>query len=206
MVDQAEVPEGVLGIPRRLYNWVLSWAETPYGPLALFVLAFAESSFFPIPPDPLLMALCLGAIHRSLRFAALCTLASVLGGVFGYYLGFAAYEAIAQPILEMYGKTGTFDEVAARFREQGDLAVLIAAITPIPYKVVTITAGATQMSLGPFVAASVVGRGFRFFALAGLLWWKGEPIAKFIEKYFEILAVVFGVLLVGGFAFLKWMH
>ncbi|TNE91444.1 MAG: DedA family protein [Deltaproteobacteria bacterium] len=193
-------------MPRRLYNWVLSWAETPYGPLALFVLSFAESSFFPIPPDPLLMALCLGAISKSFRFAALCTIASVLGGVFGYYLGYAAYEAIAQPILELYGKVDTYEEVAGKFRDQGDLAVLVAAITPIPYKVVTITAGATQMSLGPFIGASLVGRGLRFFAVAGLLWWKGEPIAAFIEKYFEILAMVFGVLLVGGFAVLKWMH
>ncbi|MCO4748253.1 MAG: DedA family protein [Proteobacteria bacterium] len=193
-------------MPRRLYAWVLSWADTPYGPLALFALSFAESSFFPIPPDPLLMALCLGALAHSFRFAAICTVASVLGGVFGYALGYGAYEAVAQPILELYGKVDTFDEVAAKFRAQGDLAVLIAAITPIPYKVVTITAGATQMSLGPFVIASVLGRGLRFFAVAGLLWWKGEPIAAFIEKYFEALALLFGVLIIVGFAAVKWMH
>lgn len=206
MSDEEKGPKGIMGIPRRLYGWVLSWADTPYGPLALFVLSFAESSFFPIPPDPLLMALCLGALAHSFRFAAICTLASVLGGIFGYGLGYGAYETIAQPILELYGKVDTFDEVAAKFREQGDLAVLIAAITPIPYKVVTITAGATHMSFGPFVVASVIGRGLRFFAVAGLLWWKGEPIAAFIEKYFEWLALLFGVLLVGGIVAVKWIH
>jgi membrane protein YqaA with SNARE-associated domain len=188
---------------RRLYDWVLSWAETPYGPLALFVLSFAEASFFPIPPDPLLIALCLGLRKRSLWFAGLCTAASVLGGLAGYLIGFGAFETVGRPIIEFYGKSGEFEELAQTFRNNGDTAVLVAALTPIPYKLVTITAGAVQMNLAAFTGASIIGRGARFFALAVLIWWKGDAIAGFIERWFEILAVVFAVLLVGGFVVVR---
>ena len=171
-----------MGVVKRLYDWVLSWAETPYGPAALFVLAFCESSFFPIPPDPLLIALCLGFRKRSLAFAGLCTAASVLGGLFGYWIGQALLDTVGMPILDFYGKVEDFDSLAAQFREAGNGAVLVAALTPIPYKLVTITAGATGMALAPFTAASVVGRGLRFSLLAGLIHWKGEAIAGFIER------------------------
>lgn len=188
---------------RRLYHWTLSWAEHPLGWLALFVLSFIESSFFPLPPDPLLLALCLGARSRSLLVAANCTIASVLGGLFGYWIGMNAFQAFGLPVLEFYGKVEDFEVYRAWFREQGNLAVLIAAITPVPYKLVTITAGAAEMNVAAFTFASVIGRGARFFAIAGLIWWKGEPIAGFIERHFEKLAVLFGVLLVGGFVVFK---
>lgn len=195
---------GMSGI-KRLYEWVLSWAESPYGPAALFVLSFVESSFFPIPPDPLLIALCLGARKRSLAFAGICTLASVLGGLFGYWIGQTLLVSMGMPILEFYGKVEDFDTLATHFREAGNSAVLIAAMTPIPYKLVTITAGATSMSLMPFTLASVVGRGARFGILAALIAWKGEAISSFIDTYFELLTVVFSVLLVGGFVVFKFL-
>lgn len=197
--SKAEAPTGLFAPLKRLYAWILSWASTPYGPLALFVLAFIESIFFPLPPDPLLIALCLGARQRSASFAVLCTVASVLGGLGGYLVGQLAFDAAAAPILAAYGKLEAFDDLAARFREAGGPAVLIAAITPVPYKLVTITAGATQVSLPVFIGASILGRGARFGALAALIAWKGEAIAKFIERWFEVLSVAFGVLIVGGF-------
>jgi membrane protein YqaA with SNARE-associated domain len=195
----------VMGPVRRLYDWVLSWATSPLGPAALFVLSFVESSFFPIPPDPLLIALCLGAVSRSLAFAAICTVASVLGGLFGYWIGMSAFEAVGLPVLELYGKVDDFEVYRETFRREGNLAVLIAAITPVPYKLVTITAGAAGMSVPAFVGASVVGRGLRFFALAALIAWKGEQIAGFIERHFERLMVVFGVLLVAGFLAFRFL-
>ncbi|MCB9680903.1 MAG: DedA family protein [Alphaproteobacteria bacterium] len=192
-----------MGWVRWMYDWVLGWAASPFGPLALFVLAFVESSFFPIPPDPLLIALCLGLATRSLQFALLCTVGSVMGGLFGYWIGHSAFELVGLPILEFYGKVDVFETYRDWFREQGNLAVLLAAITPIPYKVITITAGAAGMDVAAFTAASVVGRGFRFFLIAGLIHWKGEAIAHFIEAHFDKLTIAFGVLLVGGFLVLR---
>ena len=191
---------GLMGWVRWLYDWVLSWASSPYGLAALAVLSFCESSFFPIPPDPLLIALCLGARHRALWFAMVCTVASVLGGGMGYWIGSVALDTVGMPILEFYGKEGGFAELAERFRDVGNGAVLVAAITPVPYKLVTITAGAMSMDLVPFIGASILGRGLRFFAVAGLIYWKGETIAGFIEAHFERLMVLFAVLLVGGIA------
>jgi len=190
---------------RKLYHWTLSWADHPAGPLALFALAFIESSFFPLPPDPLLLALCLGARSKSLLFAINCTVASVLGGLFGYWIGASAFELAGLPVLEFYGKVEDFEVYRTWFREEGNVAVFIAALTPVPYKLVTITAGAAGMNVPAFTVASIVGRGARFFLVAGLIWWKGETIAGFIEKHFEKLTVLFGVLLVGGFVVFKML-
>lgn len=192
-------PSGLAGFIRRAYDWTLSWAETPWGPLALFVLSFCESSWFPIPPDPLLIALCLGAVTRSLAFAALCTAASVLGGLFGYWIGASFFEMVGLPILETYGKVDDFEGMRETFRAQGEIAVFISALTPVPYKLVTITAGASGMNVPAFILASIIGRGTRFFAVAGLIWWKGEVIATFIDEHFDKLSIAFAVLLVGGF-------
>ncbi len=200
-----ETRTGVMGAVKRLYDWVLSWAESPWGPAALFVLSFCESSFFPIPPDPLLIALCLGAVRRSLLYAGICTLASVLGGLAGYAIGAFGFEMIGQPILEMYGKADQFEALLGGFREQGNIAVLIAALTPVPYKVVTISAGVASMNLPAFIMASVAGRGLRFFAVAGLIAWKGEVIAEFIDQHFEKLTILFSILLVGGFLAIRAM-
>ncbi len=192
-----------LKLIRRLYDWVLRWAESPYGVWALFVLAFAESSFFPIPPDVLLIALCLGKPARALMFGSVSLLGSVTGGMLGYYIGTALMKTVGQPIIEFYGAEHIFLELQTTFNENSVIAILIAAITPIPYKVFTITAGVCDTPLGTFVMASLVGRGVRFFAVAGLITAFGPKIQSFIDHYFNKLAWTFGVLLVGGFVLIK---
>lgn len=199
------IRQTIFGPIRRLYNWVLSWAETPWGPLALFVLSFCESSFFPIPPDPLLIALCLGKRKRSLWFALNCTVASVLGGLFGYFIGYAFFELLAEPVLSVYGYADRFEHYAGLFKDNGALAVFIPALTPVPYKLVTIAAGAAGLNIPIFILASIIGRGLRFFAVAGLLLWLGEPVGRFIEKWFEWLTIGFGVALVGGFILIRYL-
>lgn len=203
-VDPVVQPPAAAGL-RRLYHWVLAWADHPFGPLALFVLSFIESSVFPLPPDPLLLALCMGARSRSLWFALNCTVASVLGGVAGYWIGASAFQWLGLPVLEFYGKVDDFEVYRTLFREEGNLAVLISAVTPVPYKLVTITSGAAGMSLPAFIASSFLGRGLRFFLVAGLIWWKGEVISRFIERYFERLTILFGILLVGGFVMFRFL-
>lgn len=204
-VSTPEAQGGLFGPLRRLYAWVLAWAESPYGAAALFGLAFVESSFFPIPPDPLLMALCLGLVRRSLWFAAVCTAGSVLGGLFGYAIGMFAFESVGVPVLEWYGITDQFEGLRERFRDEGTLAVFLAALTPIPYKLVTITAGVAAMDVPAFTLASIVGRGMRFFAVAGLIAWKGEAIAGFIQRHFERLTMAFGLLVILGFVAFRFL-
>lgn len=192
---------------RRLYDWVLHWAETPYGAPALFVLAMAESSFFPIPPDPLLIALCLGAAGKSLRFAAVATLASVVGGILGYGLGAGLWH-VAEGWFYAY-VPGVSPEAFARVQGLYDRydfwAVFLAGLTPIPYKVFTLSAGVFSVNFPIFVVASVLSRGLRFFLLAALIYRFGPPIARFIDKYFDWLAVAFGVLLVAGFMLIEFV-
>lgn len=189
---------------RKLYDWVLHWAETPYGTPALFALALAESSFFPIPPDVLLMALALSIPARSFRFAMVCTLGSIIGGVIGYGIGYYGYEGIGKPIIDFYHGQDVMAAIERQYNEYGFMGVLIAAITPIPYKVFTISSGFFRFEFLSFLLASIVGRSFRFFLVAGLIWKFGPPIKAFIDKYFNILTVVFMVLLVGGFMFIKF--
>ncbi len=188
---------------RRLYDWVLSWADSKYGGAALFVLAFAESSFFPIPPDVLLIALCLGARTRWFRYALICSVASVLGGVAGYAIGHFALDSWGMPIIEFYGKADKYEKLQAAFSEHGFFYVFLAGFTPIPYKVMTITAGAVKLNLGAFVGASLVSRSARFFLVAGMLRVFGAPVKTFIDKWFNLLTIVFSVLLVGGFLLIK---
>jgi membrane protein YqaA with SNARE-associated domain len=188
---------------RRLYHWVLSWAEHPQGTWALFALAFAESSFFPIPPDVLLIALCLGRPRRAAWFAVVCTVGSVLGGLAGYAIGMGLYESVGRPILEFYGLTERYAEVQELYRRFDVWAVGIAGLTPIPYKVFTVTAGAFGISLPGFVVASIVGRGLRFGIVAALLRVWGEPAREFIDRHLGILTILFAVLLVGGFVLVR---
>lgn len=188
---------------RRIYLWVISWAESPYGPYALGALAFAESSFFPIPPDVLLISLAIGAPKKSLRFATLCTLCSVLGGIFGYLIGFAAFETIGKPIVEAYHGQEVMARISQLYTEYGFWGIMIAAITPIPYKIFTIASGVFEFHFVQFIWASVVGRSIRFFALAAIIAIFGPQIRSFIDKYFNLLAVIFTVLLVGGFLIVK---
>ncbi len=189
---------------KKLYDWVLHWAQTPYGRPALFLLALAESSFFPVPPDVLLIALALGASKRSMHFALICTAGSLVGGVIGYGIGFYGYEAIGQPIIELYNGQPVMDKVQGLYDQYGFWGVLVAAITPIPYKVFTISSGFFRFDFPSFFMASLIGRSFRFFLVAGLIWKFGPSIKAFIDRYFNILLVVFTLLLIGGFLVLKF--
>ncbi len=199
---------------RKLYDWVLHWAETPYGPLALFVLAFAESSFFPIPPDALLIALALGIRKKSFTFAAICTLASVLGALLGYGIGYYAWWNGANEFSNLAnfffanipGFTHEiFYNVKVLYDEWNFWIVFTAGFTPIPYKVFTITGGAFNINLLLFIIASIVSRAGRFFLVAFLIWKFGDQIKGFIDKYFNWLAIGFTVLLVGGFVGIKYL-
>ncbi len=190
-------------IVRRLYDWVLHWAHTPYGTPALMANSFAESSFFPIPPDVLQIALSISHRKKSFFYASISSVASVLGGMLGYLIGFVLMEAVGWPIIHFYKAEKIFSDLILLFNENSFWAVLIAALTPIPYKVFTIAAGASQSDFIVFMLASVLGRSTRFFALAVMIYIFGEKIKSFIDKYFNILTIVFGVLLIVGFLAIK---
>lgn len=204
---------------RRLYNWTLSWAESRYATPALFVLAFAEASFFPIPPDVLLTAMSLGRPKRAWMYAAICTAGSVLGALLGFYIGYALWRSlgVSESCAEFAGGGALFDYVPGfacdkfaivrdRYQENAFVAVLAAAATPIPYKIFTIAAGVFRVSIPVLIGASIVGRGARFFAESALIYFFGPRIRTFIEKRFELMMVVFTILLVGGFVALKFLH
>ncbi len=196
-------------IHRRLYDWVLSFAHKRYATSALFTLSFAESSFFPIPPDVLLMPMCLGHRKRSMWFATVTTVASVLGAYLGYIIGIGAIEvALWIPGIEMgqsAADKGTILWLQDKFNTNGELYVFIAALTPIPFKLLTITAGFAEMNLLTFTAACLIGRAARFYAVAGIVWWIGPKAVPLIDKYFNWLCAAFVVLLVGGFVFFKYV-
>lgn len=193
----------IFGYVRRLKEWVESYAEKPYAEWALFVIAFVESSFFPIPPDVLLIAMAVVIPKKAFRYALICSVGSVLGGVFGYFIGYVFFEAIGQPILQLYGAMGHYENVRQLYEEHAFWAILAAGFTPIPYKVFTIAAGAFEVSLTTLIVASIIGRSGRFFLVGGLFYFFGAPIKKFIDKYFEILTIVFLVVLVGGFVVIR---
>ncbi|MBK9155715.1 MAG: DedA family protein [Chloracidobacterium sp.] len=163
-----------------------------------------ESSFFPIPPDVLLIAMAVIVPTKAFRYALICTAGSVLGGLFGYFIGWAFFETVGQPILQFYGAMGHYETVRQLYSEHAFWAIFTAAFTPIPYKVFTIAAGTFEISLATLVGASLLGRAGRFFIVASLFYFFGAPIKKFIDKYFEILTVVFLVLLVGGFVVIRF--
>lgn len=192
------------GLHRRLYDWVVGWAETRFGTPALFLISFAESSFFPIPPDPLLLALAVGNRKRALWYGFVCTVSSVLGGLAGYWIGASAMESIGQWIVDTYSLQDHFDHLREVFGEYSFLAVFTAALSFLPYKVFTIAAGACSVSLWPFVLASIAGRGLRFMSEGLLIYFFGAPIRDFIERYFNLLTIVFVVLLAGGFIAAKY--
>ena len=189
------------GWVRRLYDWVLHWADTPYGLQALALLALVESSVFPVPPDPLLIALCLGAAGRALRFAAIATVASVLGGMLGYGIGAVVWSSASSFFFEYVpGVTPeAFATVQGLYDRWDFWAIFLAGLTPIPYKVFTISAGVFAINFPIFVLASTLSRGLRFFVMAGLIYRYGESIRLFIDRYFNLLAWIFGLLLVLGF-------
>lgn len=190
---------------RRLYDWVIYLAETPYGTWALFLLAFCESSFFPIPPDILLIALAVAIPKKSLKYALICSAGSVLGGCFGYLIGWQFMASIGSPIVDFYGLGTKVEYIGSLYNKYDAWAVAIAGFTPIPYKVFTIAAGIFKINFSVFVLTSLVSRSARFFIVGGLIYLFGPKIQGFIEKYFNILAVAFTVLLVLGFVVIKYL-
>lgn len=187
---------------KRLYDWVLSFAESPYGAWALLLIAFAESSFFPIPPDVLLIALAIGAPRRAFYLSLITTLGSCLGAAFGYLLGWQFFAVIGRSILEFYGAMNRYHEVGALYNQYNALAVGIAGFTPIPFKVFTIAAGAFGIDFWTFLLASAASRGLRFFLVGGLIRYLGPSVKEFIDHYFNLLTIIFGLLLIGGFLIL----
>lgn len=199
---------------RKLYDWILHWADTPYGPIALFLLAFAEASFFPIPPDALLIALVLGARTKAFKFALICTIGSVSGALLGYLIGYFLWwdapDQFSSLALFFFGEIPGFTEeifnnVKSLYVEWDFWIIFTAGFTPIPYKVFTISSGAFNISLVMFIIASVISRAGRFFLVAFLIWKFGDEIKGFIDKYFNLLAIAFTVLLIGGFVLIKYL-
>jgi membrane protein YqaA with SNARE-associated domain len=184
---------------KDLTVWVIHWAQTPYGGLALFALAFCESSFFPIPPDALLIALCMANPAESFWYAVLSSLGSVLGGIFGYGIG----RVGGRPLLERWVSAERIQLVQRHYQRWDVWAVAVAGFTPIPYKVFTISAGAFLLNFVRFIIASVLSRSARFFLVAGLFYFYGPTINRFILRYFNVLSIIFIALLILGFYFIK---
>lgn len=197
---------------RKIYDWMLHWADTPYGALALFIIAFAEASFFPIPPDALLIALVLGARSKAFKFAANCTIGSITGALLGYAIGYFLwwsepneFSTLAQFFFDnIPGFTqDQFFKIQNLYEQYDFWIIFTAGFTPIPYKIFTISSGAFDINLLMFLIASIISRAARFFLVAGLLWKYGETIKEFIDKYFDKLAILFTILLVGGFLLIR---
>lgn len=190
---------------RRLYHWVLGWANSPYSTYALFVLAFCESSFFPVPPDVLLIALAISIPARSFFYALISSVGSVLGGAFGYLIGYQFMDLIGFKIINFYHLTEHYNYVGQVYEKYNAIAVGIAGFTPIPYKIFTIAAGAFKINFWIFLIASLISRSARFFLVSTLIYFYGENIKEFIEKYLNLLTIIFVILLLGGFILLKWL-
>ena len=190
---------------KRLYQWTLSLAEHPHALWALFLVAFVESSFFPIPPDILMIPMIIARPQRAWLIASVALFASVLGGLLGYAIGALAFETLGQPILSALGKADAMAEFSEQFNDMGFWAVLTAGVTPFPYKVITIMSGWTGMPLATFIVTSILARGLRFFIVAGLLWQFGAPIRDFIERRLGLMFTLAVALLVAGFVAVRYL-
>lgn len=190
---------------RRLYDWTIGLAQSPYAMWGLALVAFLESSVFPIPPDILMIPMIIAMPRKAFLIAGVALVSSVAGGMLGYYIGWGLFESIGRPVLEFYGKDAYFDEFAVRYNEWGAWMVLMAGVTPFPYKVITILSGSTGLNFGVFMFSSIIARGLRFFVVAGLLWKFGEPIRDFIEKRLGLMFVLLVVLLLAGFYVVKFI-
>jgi membrane protein YqaA with SNARE-associated domain len=190
---------------RRMYDWMMGMAGSPRAPWALAIVSFIESSFFPIPPDVMLIPMVLRDRSKAWWYATIATIASVLGGLFGYAIGYFFFEAIGKPILNFYGKEHALDSFIQFVHEYGVEAVIIKGMTPIPFKVVTIAAGVAKMDLLAFVGASIIARAMRFYLVAALLYFFGQPIREFIERRLTLVTTVSVVVLVSGFVAVKYL-
>jgi len=190
---------------KRLYDRVIALASAPSAPLWLFIIAFAEASFFPIPPDVMLVPLVLAKPPRAWRLALICTLGSVIGGAFGYLIGYALFDQLAQPLLKAYHYEAAFQSFKDRYADYGLWVILVKGLTPIPYKIVTIASGAAAFSFPIFMAASLVTRGARFFIVAALLRRFGEPVRDFIEKRLTLVTSLVAAGVVLGFVILRYV-
>lgn len=189
----------------RLRLWTLKWADSKHSALALFTLAFAESSFFPIPPDVLLIGILAINSKKWWRYAAVCSAGSVLGGMFGYFIGWGFYEAVGQRIVDFYNLQATVDAIGLKYSANAFLTVFTAAFTPIPYKLITITAGLFQISFLQLIVASVIGRGARFFIIAFALKLFGHKFNGLVIKYFNILSLAAIIVVVLSFVAVKFL-
>ena len=191
---------------KKIYDWMMRLAAGPKAPHALAVVSFAESSFFPIPPDVMLVPMVLANRAKAWWYATLATISSVIGGIAGYAIGYFLFQTIGQPILAFYGHAGSLDTVFTLFKEWGVWILIAKGWTPLPFKVLTILSGAAQMAIGPFIIASIISRAMRFFLVAGLLYFYGEPIRKFIEERLTLVTTVAVVVLIGGFVAVKYLR
>ncbi len=190
---------------QRLYSRVLAMSAGPYAPWWLAVISFAESSFFPIPPDALLIPMALAQPKRAWRLAAICTVASVAGGALGYAIGYLVFDQLAAPLLHFYHYDAAFARFQATYAEYGLWVILVKGLTPIPYKIVTIASGAAHFDFALFMAASLVTRGARFFLVAALLRRFGDPVRAFIERRLTLVTSVVALSIVGGFVILRYI-
>lgn len=190
---------------RKLYDWTLSFSDSKHALWILGLIAFIESSVFPIPPHVLMIPVIIAAPNRAFLIAGVVTLSSVAGGALGYYIGAQLFDVVGQPILDFHHKADSFEAFKERFNAQGHWAVLIAGLTPFPYKVITISSGATGMPFATFMLWSLVARSTIFFVIAGLLWKLGLPIRDFIEKRLGLVFTLFCVVLVAGFVAVKYL-
>ena len=190
---------------KRLYDWVLHWSATPHAVPALFLIAFAESSFFPVPPDVLLIAMVIVVPANAMWFALVCSAGSVLGGMAGYAIGWGLWEAVQGIFIGHVFSREVFERVVHAYQDNAFITVLTAAFTPIPFKVITIAAGVSRISFFTLVIASLIGRSTRFFLVAGLLYYFGEAMKDKIEKYFDWFALTFFALLIAGFLVVKYL-
>ena len=190
---------------KQTYDWLMRLSASKNAPTALAAVSFAESSFFPIPPDVMLVPMVLANRDKAWWYATIATVSSVIGGVAGYAIGYFLLETVGKPILAFYGKTQGLEEFRQLFEQYGFWILLTKGMTPIPYKVLTIAAGVAHMNLATFVGASVVARSMRFFLVAGLLYFFGEPIRDFIEKRLILVTTVVVVSIIAGFVILKYL-
>lgn len=203
--DKVEVAAPKKNVVRRLYDWVVGWADSPYGWVALFLIALVESSIFPIPPDVLLLALALGAPKKSFKFAAVCAVGSVIGALLGYLIGVFFFDTVGMWVVNTYGLQEKVVVVKQYYQDNAFAALLMAGFTPIPFKVFTIVSGMMKIPISTLIFASAISRTARFMLVAGFVYFLGDKAKFYIDKYFDLLTILFTVALIGGFVLLKFI-